>query len=61
MWEASGSSVAPSVRLWVARNQEGMNAKEHCSGITYRTLGSSSVPRRVVLSALVVERRLRGS
>jgi hypothetical protein len=38
-----------------------MNAKEHCSGITYRTLGSSSVLVKAVLNALVVERPLRSS
>lgn len=55
----NGSSVVPSVLLWVAQKQRGMNAKAHCSGMPYRTPGSSSASVRAVLSAQVVERPWR--
>jgi len=41
--------------------KRGMNAKEHCSGMPYRTPGSSSASVRAVLNALVVERPWRSS
>ena len=57
----NGSSVVPSVLLWVAQNPRGMNAKEHCSGMPSRTPGSSSASVRAVLNAQMVERPLRSS
>jgi hypothetical protein len=51
---ASGSSVVLSALLLVAQKQRGMNAKEYCSGMNYRTPGSSTVRRKEVLSALEV-------
>jgi hypothetical protein len=53
---SSGCSFVPSVDLWLVQKQRGMKAKGFCSGMTSRTLGSSSVLVKAVLSALVVER-----